>query len=257
MAAAAACGLDMWARLDAEQEARRQRREERREQAERRQNIQHESPAQSLGVERFHSGLLASRRFVLDMAIFAEHIVMNDVHEGFFQFDEACEARTVSTSDVVRARSLSARLRCREMAPWWAPDKVGQLSELPASKASSCSVRLRRAAWAIGFARRWSPEVIAWIDTGVGMEKAVSVLRLWGDSDTEPTIAIAFRGSKAAADYYITDANPFLVPLPGAGAGKTDRNGRVSSNGAALPPFYDPQDGIDEEQVRLREDMSA
>lgn len=175
------------------------------------------------GVERFIGTPLASRAFVRDMAIFAEHIVMNDVHENFFAFGSDSLASRGSGSGeplpTAAARSVSRGLRCREAAPWWAPDKVGELSQLPPSQASRCGVRLRRAAWAVGFARRWSPEVLDWIDTGVGTEKAVSILRLWGADEAEPTIAVAFRGSKGAQDYYKTDANPFLVPLPTAAAG--------------------------------------
>jgi len=170
-------------------------------------------PERSAGVERYDGTLLTSRAFVRDMAIFAEHIVMNDVHAGFFDFHSGA-ARGKHTAPAV-ARALAPMLRCREKAPWWAMDKVGELSERPPSEASRCNVRLRRAAWAVSFARRWSPEVLEWVDTGVEMEKAVSVLRLWGAGDAEPTIAIAFRGSKAAADYYKTDASPYLVPLPG------------------------------------------
>jgi hypothetical protein len=194
--------------------------------------------AAPVGVDRYHGTPLASRAFVRDIAIFAEHIVMNDVHEGFFSFDgSAIPASRGSGSseplETAAARSVSRGLRCREAAPWWAPDKVGELSQLPESQASRCGVRLRRAAWAVGFANRWSPEVLDWIDTGVGTEKAVSVLRLWVSNEAEPILAVAFRGSKGAQDYYKTDANPFLVPLPAptGGGGNGDARTHAGSDG--------------------------
>jgi hypothetical protein len=185
------------------------------------------------GAQRYLGTPLDSRAFVRDMAIFAEHIVMNDVHEHFFTFgSDSPPSRSSGSGNQLQAaaRSVSRSLRCREAAPWWAPDKVGELSQLPASQASRCGVRLRRAAWAVGFARRWSPEVLDWIDTGVGTEKAVSVLRLWGSDEAEPIVAVAFRGSKGAQDYYITDANPFLVPLPHTGGGTDGASPRAGSD---------------------------
>ena len=154
---------------------------------------------------RLASKLLASRDFVRDMARLAEHIMMNDVPEDFWSFDEAAPSA---------ADELKLRLRCREQAPFFAPDKVGDVAEKPASEANSCHVRWQRASWCIKFKQLYRPHVADWIDTGVATEKPACVLLLKPIDGEPPIVAVAFRGSKTLQDYARTDISPSFIPVP-------------------------------------------
>ena len=87
----------------------------------------------------------------------------------------------------------------------------------PASEAAECEVRKRRSEWATALKERYSPEALAWADPAQGMEKAAAVTLLHPPPDLgcgdDPLIVVAFRGSKAASDYFVTDASPRFVPL--------------------------------------------
>lgn len=152
---------------------------------------------------------LGSRSFVRDLSFLAEHAVMNDVHSDFWNFDAEAEDA---------AATLQLQLRCRERAPFFAPDKVGRTAELDPAAAAECEVRRRRAIWLVEFKRRYQPTVVEWVDTGVGYEKQACVLLLHPQPETqlppEPIIAIVFRGSKTYQDYFITDASFWSVALP-------------------------------------------
>ena len=135
-------------------------------------------------------------------------IMMDDVTpDAFARFDE---------NDPDAADKLRLMLKCREEAPVWAPDKVGDLARKGEKEAAACEVRRRRAVWAVDFKRRYQPEVIEWIDTGHKREKPCAVLLLKPRESRggPPLIAVAFRGSKTTQDYFITDASPRFVPLP-------------------------------------------
>jgi hypothetical protein len=117
--------------------------------------------------------------------------------------------------------SLRLALRCREAAPWWAPDKVGELQELPKGREGECAVKMRRSAWAVALKSRYSPESVEWIDSGVEQEKPCTVLLLRPregseEGSEELLIVVAFRGSKTTQDYFLTDSSPRFVPLPTA-----------------------------------------
>ena len=81
---------------------------------------------------RSSSELIASRDFVRDIARFAEHIIMNDVSAEFWGFDDSVPSA---------AHDLKLKLRSRERAPFFAPDKVGQMTEKSQADAASCHVR--------------------------------------------------------------------------------------------------------------------
>ena len=93
------------------------------------------------------SPLFESREFVRDMARLAEHIVMNDIPNHFWDFDG---------NDDAAAERLRLRLQSRERAPFFAPDKVGK---------SRKSQRRRRhlvtsagsAKWCVAFKNQYSP----------------------------------------------------------------------------------------------------
>ena len=161
--------------------------------------------------------LLASRGFVRDIARLAEHIVMSDVPDDFWN--------DASSST---APQLQKRLNSREEAPFFAPDKVGDVVARSFDEADQCAVRLQRALWTIKFKARYSPCVADFVDTAVGTEKPAVVLLL-RPTRQPPIIAVAFRGSKTLQDYFLTDISPKFVPLPlGALAATAD--------GAAAPP---------------------
>eukprot|EP00966_Prymnesium_polylepis_P085107 1970539-Prymnesium_polylepis.1 len=104
-----------------------------------------------------------TREFVRDLSFLAEHIMMADVTpDCFTRFDE-------DAPDAVE--KLRLLFRCREQAPSWAPDKVGDLVMKADRDKASCDVRRRRAQWHIDFKRRYRPEVVEWIDTGHKQEK--------------------------------------------------------------------------------------
>jgi len=152
------------------------------------------------------SKLLSSRIFVRDMARLAEHIVMNDVPAEFWSFD-------ASSPDATEA--LRLQLSCRERAPFFAPDKVGEHTEKPETEKASCKVRWQRASWCVAFNRDYSPVVADCIDTGHNTEKPALVLLLRPrKASGPPLITVAFRGSKTLQDYLITDASPSFLPLP-------------------------------------------
>ena len=162
-------------------------------------------PLDSSPPHRSPSALLASRDFVCNMARLAEHIMMNDVPMDFWDFDEA---------EPLAAEELRLRLRCREQAPFFAPDKVGDVPEKPPAEAASCHVRWQRARWTVAFKQQFKPTVADWIDTGVGLEKPACVLLLEPLQGGPPLIAVAFRGSKTFQDYARTDVSPSFIPVP-------------------------------------------
>ena len=148
-------------------------------------------------------------------------IMMDDVTpDAFARFDE---------NDPDAADKLRLMLKCREEAPVWAPDKVGDLARKGEKEAAACEVRRRRAVWAVDFKRRYQPEVIEWIDTGHKREKPCAVLLLKPRESRggPPLIAVAFRGSKTTQDYFITDASPRFVPLPEGATGRRRVGGRL------------------------------
>jgi hypothetical protein len=144
--------------------------------------------------------LLACRQFVTSMARLSEGLVMHDITRGFFPI--RC------TVD-----ELQRRLSCSEKAAFFAKDKVGEITMLAEERADHCEVRRRRAAWALDLDRRYRPEVIAWIDTQVGLEKQVAIVCL-RPPDQQPILVVAFRGSKKVSDYLVTDANLAMASLP-------------------------------------------
>lgn len=156
------------------------------------------------------SPLFESREFVRDMARLAEHIVMNDIPNHFWDFDG---------NDDAAAERLRLRLQSRERAPFFAPDKVGQVTEKPEEEKASCHVRWQRAKWCVAFKNQYSPSVADWIDTGIDTEKPAAVLLLTpknGKTSEErrPLVCVTFRGSKTLQDYVRTDASPSFIPLP-------------------------------------------
>jgi hypothetical protein len=152
------------------------------------------------------SARLASREFARDMARLAEHIVMYDVTEGYWDFDAKSEGA---------AEALQLRLNSREQAPFFAPDKVGSVGEKSEVESHLCPVRWQRARWAIAFKEKYDPHTVAWIDTGVSTQKPALVLLLWPDGrERPPLITVAFRGSKTYQDYFVTDASPSFIPVP-------------------------------------------
>lgn len=183
-----------------------------------------ESNAESHGY-----GMLRSREFVRDMARLAEGIFMYDVTPDFWKFDA-----TLPTA----VNDLQGKLRSREQAPFFAPDKVGSIAEKPAAEAMTCRVRWQRAAWAVEFKQRYAPVVVDFIDTGVGLEKP-AVVMLLEQAGQPPLITVTHRGSKTLGDYFLTDASPLFIPLP---LGKLDTSATSRSNTShALPnPCADP-----------------
>lgn len=190
----------------------------------------------------------------------AEGLVMTDMHTaetaaacratslagGFWDFE--AEVEEGSAKELAHRRAMESR----ERHPFWAPDKVGEVTMKGA--AEKCEVRRRRAEWARLLKRRYSPQAIAWCDTAVGMEKAVSVSVFFPPDDVvatgsiekdfvgtdeyassrasdeciqerrvctpsdqapnvPPLIVVSFRGSKRAADYFVTDLSPRFIPL--------------------------------------------
>lgn len=163
------------------------------------------APPQSRGSEWFaQPDLLGSRTFVRDMGRLAEHAMMNDMPPGFWDFDAAAPDA---------AEKLQLRLRCRETAPFFAPDKVGELTEKGESEAASCPVRLRRAVWTVALKQRYSPVLAEWVDTAVATEKPAAVLLLTPPG-AAPLVVVAFRGSKTYQDYFKTDASPNFMAVP-------------------------------------------
>lgn len=148
------------------------------------------------------SPLLASRLFVRDMARLAEHIVMHDVPDDFWSAEEA------TSPDC-----LQSKLRSRESAPFFAPDKVGDVVAKSEDEAGSCAVRWQRAMWAIAFKARYAPCLGDFVDTGIGTEKQAVVLLL-RPKDQPLAVVVAFRGSKTLQDYLRTDISPHFVPVP-------------------------------------------
>ena len=143
--------------------------------------------------------LLSSRPFVTDMARLAEGLVMQDMHQAFWDFDAASSVA-----------SVQAGLGCREHPAF--PDKCGDVVALPESEAASCEVRRRRAAWALQLRERYAPRMVEWIDSGEGCEKAVAVLTL----ELAPgrrLLVVCFRGSKALQDYTKTDVSFWFTPV--------------------------------------------
>ena len=176
--------------------------------------------------------MFSSRAFVRDIARLAEHIVMNDIGTSYWSFD----ANAPHAAD-----ELKWVLRSRECAPFFAPDRLGDVSERPAADAGSCHVRQQRAAWSVAFKQAYAPEVADWIDTAVGTEKPVAVLLL-RPIDRPPIVAVAFRGSKTLQDYVVTDASPSFIPVPmgmhAGGASAADATGTsVNHDHARLMPF--------------------
>jgi hypothetical protein len=183
-----------------------------------------DEPAASTRLRAKESLLLASREFVRDIAWLAEHIVMSDIPDDFWN--------DASSST---APLLQKRLNSREEAPFFAPDKVGDVVARSFDEADQCAVRWQRALWTIKFKERYSPCVADFIDTAVGTEKPAVVLLL-RPSSQPPIIAVAFRGSKTMQDYFLTDISPKFVPLPlGALAAKV-LAAKVTDGAAALPP---------------------
>jgi hypothetical protein len=160
--------------------------------------------------------LFTQRAFVADMAVLAEGCVMADMHTaatapgGGGSFWAAFGPGT-------SAEGARRAMESREQYPAWAPDKVGEHAMKPASEAAECEVRRRRSEWATALKERYSPEALAWADPAQGMEKAAAVTLLHPPPDLgcgdDPLIVVAFRGSKAASDYFVTDASPRFVPL--------------------------------------------
>jgi hypothetical protein len=97
--------------------------------------------------------LLATRLFVRDMALLAEGLVMADMHTaetaaaaiaagascvqpgGFWSFD--ADAPEGSPAEVAHRQAMDSR----ERYPFWAPDKVGEVSIRRRSRARECEVR--------------------------------------------------------------------------------------------------------------------
>lgn len=190
-----------------------------------------DEPAASKRLRTKESLLLASREFVRDIAWLAEHIVMSDVPDDFWN--------DASSST---APLLQKRLNSREDAPFFAPDKVGDVVARSFDEADQCAVRWQRALWTIKFKERYSPCVADFIDTAVGTEKPAVVLLLRPTSQP-PIIAVAFRGSKTMQDYFLTDISPKFVPLPlGALAALAAKvlAAKVTDGAAAPPPPRSP-----------------
>ena len=156
--------------------------------------------------------LLASRQFVSDLAKLAEQLCMDDMTQETWacldeQIDEVTAAATVD--------ALRLRIRCREKAAFFAPDKCGDVKQLPASRASDCAVRRTRASWGVELFQRYRMRVLEWVDTGVGQEKQAAVLLMrQGCPGGRPVLLVVWRGSKSLTDYGITDASPKQMPLP-------------------------------------------
>jgi hypothetical protein len=74
---------------------------------------------------------------VRDIAWLAEHIVMSDIPDDFWN--------DASSST---APLLQKRLNSREEAPFFAPDKVGDVVARTFDEADQCAVRWQRALWA-------------------------------------------------------------------------------------------------------------
>lgn len=168
-----------------------------------------------------------TRTFVRDLARLAEHIIMNDVPASFWSFDSTSPAAV---------EQLQFRLTSRETAPFFAPDKVGQVPENMWWDAATCLVRQQRAAWCVAFKNEYEPVVADWIDTGVELQKPAAVFLLTPKGAMHeqhvdersakpkakakpkktppPLIVVGFRGSKTLQDYARTDASPSFVPLP-------------------------------------------
>jgi len=152
-------------------------------------------PPKTSGVRRVRAKpawgrrLLLDRSFVADMAMLAEHFVMHDMEPGFWDFD----ARAPGA-----AEGLRLRLGSREAAPFFAPDKVGELRERPAEEAAECQVRARRAAWAVEFKRKHDPKLVQWVDTAVATEKQAAVLLL-RPKGTPPLVTVVWRYAAAVA----------------------------------------------------------
>ena len=173
--------------------------------------------------------LLLDRSFVADLAVLAEHFVMHDMEPGFWDFD----ARAPGAVDELRLR-----LSSREAAPFFAPDKVGELRERPAEEAAECQVRARRAAWAVEFKRKHDPRLVQWVDTAVATEKQAAVLLL-RPKGTPPLVTVVWRGSKTTQDYLVTDANPMFIPLPPP----LDRPATADAEAAAASTGRAPSNG--------------
>ena len=151
-----------------------------------------------------YGALLSSREFVRDIARLAEHIVMNDVHADFWSFD--CWTPEA-------AEQLRLKLNSRERAPFFAPDKVGELQQKGEHDKAKCMVRRLRARWAVEFKQRYAPQLVEWIDSGRDYEKPAAV-HLLNRKDAPPIIAVAFRGSKTLQDYAVTDVARSISFLP-------------------------------------------
>ena len=208
----------------------------------------HEKRRQS--VTKSSSELLTSREFVRDMARLSEHIVMNDVPDDFWAFDAA-------KPDA--AEELRLRLNSRERAPFFAPDKIGELQEKPEAEKHRCQVRWQRAFWCVAFKRRYGPSVADWIDTGKDQEKPSLVLLL-RPRDGPPIIAVTFRGSKTLQDYVVTDIDPSFLPVPVGGLiGTLGLEEELGSPSAAEDEAGGDGevDGADDEPLRRSADPNA
>ena len=118
-----------------------------------------------------------SRASVLHFAWLAEHLMHYDMQR---EPRDAHDHWDFDPDEPTAAETLRGRLRCRESAPFFAPDKVGELKGLPLNKAAvaQCEVLRRRSLWMVEFRRHYKPVLLEWIDTGVGRGKQVALLLL-------------------------------------------------------------------------------
>ena len=121
--------------------------------------------------------LRQSRASVLHFSWLAEHFMHYDMQR---EPGDAHAHWDFDPEEPAAAEKLRGRLRCREAAPFFAPDKVGELKGLPLDKAAKaqCEVLRRRSLWMVEFRRLYKPVLLEWIDTGTGREKQVALLLL-------------------------------------------------------------------------------
>ena len=122
-----------------------------------------------------------TRQFLKDIAIVAEQLIMYDMLPEESLWDSS-----------------------RERAAPFFPDRIAEIEEQP--NAENCEVRHRRVAWANALRRERGLEVIDFVDTGVGTEKAAVVMRWQNGLGGDSTIVIAFRGSKGVKDWLFTNS---------------------------------------------------
>lgn len=187
------------------------------------------------------SALLGDRQFCADLAKLAEQIVMDDMAPGYFP-EEVPEGAQV---EACIAHHMDHKLCCREGA-WVIPEKLGSHPRRAVKRGAPRSTNRKRhlldyfrATWAIELQQRYDAEVVEWIDTGEGCEKAVVLLRLRRHCPGgRPVLVVAWRGSKTARDYMVTDMSPRMVPLPwgamfaAAGSGSVPLDDDVTTTSA-------------------------